>query len=1127
MRKAKVPEQDPLSHSSGVKSTQAIFALLSLVAVLYLTLMPFEFRDMAFADALAYFRETAFSPPRLSARQQWIANALMFMPLGFFCALLLTSPAASSLRRVLVVVAVSLFSLAVTVGVEFTQIWIAHRHPSPTDISGNFAGGVLGALIGITIGERLWGKAVALAQERETVSLGLLLSVYTALYVFASLFPFDFLLTAAEIRDHLARHSWGWWAAPAGCDGGVRCLAQDALKPLLAIPVGVWLGSRLRLRFRLTPVACLVAAVGFGVLLELLQLVMYSGIAEGRSAALRALGFAAGVHIAGRQGAILMLHLREKWGLAIALVMGLPYAIAVIVLVSDLTSIGLSAFHWETHRALDQLASLQFLPLYYHYFVAEAAAARSLLFQLITYSPVGILVWLARGHNPRHDALGQYGVWLAASLAAALALLAEGLKLFATGLRPDPTSILLAMAAAAIAVRVCVLLARALEHRNKTVAVTNSPASDSSPSSPPPEETTHTAETAVPPEADAPAWAARVAGALLGIGVIAAALNWPVWSGWLGLGLVAYIAVLMRWPSAWLLVIPAVIPILDFSMLTGFAAVDEFDLLVLASISGVLLVSRRGKGFPPLPAALVILLVVFGSSVLVSAGLALQELGGMAEQGLAVHLSEYNILRSTKGFALALMLFMLLPQSAPDAETALHRYFVPGMVIGLVTVIAVVAWERTTYPGLFNMDSPYRISGLFTDMRLGGPSIETFLVFAMPFALLWLWLRPGILRGLAVLALLLFGLSALLVTYSRAGYLGAAGALALLLVIAGIALFVGQRHSRWGLTAIVLVPALVAGGVAVQGTDTVAAQRMQQIEADLGARLDHWRHALNVQDENWRTTILGQGAGTFPLAYRLSRPPQAMPANFAFQTGNEQSRLMLGAGSSLYINQRVAPPSGDPYRLEVRGSSDQPAMLGVYLCQKHVRYSFECAGERIRFANGDAEQEVFSTDLPTEHLRTEGPRPPRHLTLAVRNHTTGSVIALDEIQLNRPDGTELLRNSDFAAGRQHWYFTTDELWPWRVENQWLEIYFEQGWLGLVAFVLLTTLAMLFLADRAIRNNFSYGLVLAALAGMLTLGIFSSVFYAPRLMLLFYFTLLLGVAAATNPGRPRRHPGRAA
>ncbi|MCG5519771.1 hypothetical protein, partial [Ectothiorhodospira sp. 9905] len=59
-------------------------AWVSWLAVLYATLMPFEFGNQSMEQAWAHFTHLTLPQMGASARQQWVANALMFVPLGLF-----------------------------------------------------------------------------------------------------------------------------------------------------------------------------------------------------------------------------------------------------------------------------------------------------------------------------------------------------------------------------------------------------------------------------------------------------------------------------------------------------------------------------------------------------------------------------------------------------------------------------------------------------------------------------------------------------------------------------------------------------------------------------------------------------------------------------------------------------------------------------------------------------------------------------------------------------------------------------------------------------------------------------------------------------------------------------------
>jgi hypothetical protein len=81
----------------------------------------------------------------------------------------------------------------------------------------------------------------------------------------------------------------------------------------------------------------------------------------------------------------------------------------------------------------------------------------------------------------------------------------------------------------------------------------------------------------------------------------------------------SYLLLLHRYPRAWLLVVPALLPLLCLAPWSGRLFFDEFDALVLTTLAGILLVGQRAPvrvGWPPLRVLLLLslflLLFIFG-----------------------------------------------------------------------------------------------------------------------------------------------------------------------------------------------------------------------------------------------------------------------------------------------------------------------------------------------------------------------------------------------------------------------------------------------------------------------------------------------------------------------------------
>lgn len=424
-------------------STWRFAALIWLGVVLYLTLLPFNFGDMSLADAWARYQNIRFDGSGPRARQQWMSNLLMFVPLGFFWAGWWLHRVSRAWVQLAGAVLVMGFCLLVTATVEFLQFWIPNRGPSLTDISANATGGVVGAVAWLV--SRIPAvREAARGFIHRRHGLGPWMAAYVAVYVFASLLPVDLVLSSREFSTKLASDHWGLWLAPGGCWWGVQCVTLRALEVLLMVPVGMWVAWRLAgpPQHRLLLAGAAGALVGLAV--ELGQFLTVSGVSEGASVLLRASG--------GLLGAAFWLSRhRVPWPWVQAnvrplVLFCLPFYLAGVALLSLAGAEGWAS--WQGARA--QFESMRWLPLYHHYFVAEAVAIQNVLLHLGMYAVAGAGLWFWDRDGLEVAISGRPAMLMRAGvIAAALAVILEVGKLFLVGLRPDTTVPLLAALSAA------------------------------------------------------------------------------------------------------------------------------------------------------------------------------------------------------------------------------------------------------------------------------------------------------------------------------------------------------------------------------------------------------------------------------------------------------------------------------------------------------------------------------------------------------------------------------------------------------------------------------------------------------------------------------------------------------
>ncbi|MFW2133382.1 VanZ family protein [Ectothiorhodospira haloalkaliphila] len=422
-----------------------------MLAVLYATLMPFEFGNQGVAQAWSHFTSLTFPKMGASARQQWVANILLFVPLGLFWTAWLSGYVRGVWGHCVVGLFVALLALATTATVEFLQYWLPRREPSLLDMSGNLSGGVLGVLawFGLSGPGRRW---LSLLRQGGLAALWWALLSYTVVYVLVAWLPWDFLLSWQEVSAKLDSDRWGLWRAPVSEADVGQWWVLRSMVVMITAPVGILLGWWLQRRapalrgFGLL-VSGAVPALAFGLFVEWGQFLTVSGVAEGGSALSRAVGIVLGLAFFAMRHHLGPDQLRH-WARPLVATSVVPFLLLLVLI-----NWGGKGFAMETGSVLAKLESLRFLPFWYHYTVPEAVALGSLIFHVMMYLPVGIGVWLwrwgARGITPRR------GLWLAIGVAFLLALVMEAGKLFMAGLRPDPTSVWIAAAAAWLGWQAC------------------------------------------------------------------------------------------------------------------------------------------------------------------------------------------------------------------------------------------------------------------------------------------------------------------------------------------------------------------------------------------------------------------------------------------------------------------------------------------------------------------------------------------------------------------------------------------------------------------------------------------------------------------------------------------------
>lgn len=1038
--------------------------------VVYGSLVPLEFRHIPLEQALAGFANIPMLDIGLEGRADWIANGVLYVPVGFLTAALLAGHGVG--WRLLSSVLAMGFGLALAVAVEFTQLYFPPRTVSVNDLMAEGLGTALGVVLAWRGTAWLAGLQTVLRGHWREVAASLV-PAGALVVLLISLFPFDLLVSSSELAGKAGSSFWGWVVAPVFVqESSVRQLARLFSEAAVVVPLGaLWARSALvwhpaaHARVSL-PVAFWLGA-SLGLAIEIGQWFMASGVSQGMSVITRGAGWLLGAWLWNR---------RHVWGVAQwrAALRRFIWPLVVLHLLAVLILSGLGGRDWRTvGEATARLFSgeLRFVPFYYHYYTSEAVALQSLLTVAFMYAPIGLWCW-ALSLSARHAA------WLAAGVALAVEL---G-KLFPQTSRPDPTNILIAAAAAAVS---ALVLHRFFEPGKEAL--------------PGQRLTEDVSAATVSPAAVAtgpsPWWALPV---VLGAGVWLS--HFPVFQP--GVGVVLAVSALLVWWRPVLLfgVVAAALPTFDLAAFSGREYVDEFDVLLLIGV--VIAWVRQPAGGPTqlqdrwLNAAL----GAFALSAAVAALVALRpwDLAGL--QHPDTPLSPWQALRPLKGLAWALCLYFLAQRQMAN-QLPVVRSFAVGLVVGLAGVAGFVFWERAAFASLWDLSTPYRVAGPVMAMRLGGVYLDAFLVSALPFAIIGALFGKSATWRIFCAAAALAGAYAIVVTFTRTTHLAAVVVCAVV-VVSGRRAFLKKRVRTWASAALLVVLVAMAYPLAIS---PFASARLSIVGQDFQVRVDQYRNVIRIGGERAMAMVFGNGLGQFPARTYWDAVTQTQDGMFKpmhrFVRQEGVSQLQLGPGPDLYLDQFIELGGAESVELALQARSvGGDGSVAVFVCQKWMLSSENCVVHRFDLKEGGPGWQSVSASVSTATLRPAGGWLGRPVRLGVQN--PGAVrVDVRQISLRTLQGEELLRNGSFDSGGDHWSYTSDDHRSWRVLNLFLAVWFDQGLFGLATFVLLLGVGVVRGFNTASTGDPHALALTAALVGLVAVSLFDSFVGEPRYLLL--------------------------
>jgi glycopeptide antibiotics resistance protein len=404
-------------------------ALFVLIAV-YGSLVPLNYTPISVRDAALRFKDLPLLKIGIESRADWVANILLFLPIGF-CAMatVVVDRTPRIARDLFCGLAIWIVCVALSFAIEFAQIWFPPRTTSQNDIQAECLGGAIGIILARYLAIPMAGWLRKVAPKRQPLSrLVWLLQIYVVGLIIYELLPLDITIHPREIwakvkEGRIEIIPFSTWRLD------FNTLAGIAYDILLHLPVGAWcalgpLGGRKRKGDLWFAALC---SVGVIVACEVAQVFIYSRYAATTDVLVCGFGAVFGAWLAIRLTSPASPTLRDADSVSAQRRFWLGWCAFVVAYLALLCVMYWNPFEIVADRSLVERRMRNFLsvPFSKLYWGSEFNAITQMLGKLISFMPLGIAWALGAGRLGIVSRWGTFG---------AVAILAVGVAVFACGI---------------------------------------------------------------------------------------------------------------------------------------------------------------------------------------------------------------------------------------------------------------------------------------------------------------------------------------------------------------------------------------------------------------------------------------------------------------------------------------------------------------------------------------------------------------------------------------------------------------------------------------------------------------------------------------------------------------------
>jgi VanZ family protein len=269
----------PATSTSGMPASPyspvGLFAATAVTVALFFvygSLLPFNYQPLEFTVAVKQFRQIPYLQIGVEHLADWMANLLLFVPISYCATATISVNLHFWLLRVSGALCVWLLCAALSLGVEFLQLWFPGRTVSQNDLLAEGLGAAAGCVLALgTVDLVTKQLRVMVSATRPTQVLDFFLAVYALGFICYEVMPLDVAVSPAVLWEKWEQGRISLWAA-----GTLLSQWQDLLDHLLlCVPLGVYL-RRFDSRSRESTGSPLLRMLSVAALIEVAQVFVYS-----------------------------------------------------------------------------------------------------------------------------------------------------------------------------------------------------------------------------------------------------------------------------------------------------------------------------------------------------------------------------------------------------------------------------------------------------------------------------------------------------------------------------------------------------------------------------------------------------------------------------------------------------------------------------------------------------------------------------------------------------------------------------------------------------------------------------------------------------------------------------------